>query len=267
MNNFEEENLIVKSDLSKHNVQRYDFKSISKDDYHQNIKEDSKIINQTKDISTNESEIKKTNSASLERELIERLLQKTDELSSSLAKLQIQFEKQQIETEQRVATARSDAYKDGLKEGEEKIKKEMLSEIEKEKTALIQSVITLDKEMEKSQKHLEELEKELSTIAVDIAKEVIVKEVEVNSQKVAFELSKELLSNIVDATDIHLKVNTIDYPYLNESLKDSHKIKIEADDAIAKGGVVIVSSSGNIDGNLMSRYKTLKQSVLDNLRS
>lgn len=265
---FEEENLIAKNELEKHNVQKYEFKSIIKDvddEVEQKIVESSIPLTST-NIPVETQEIKKT-SSSLEKDLIERLLQKTDELSGSLAKLQIQFEKQQLEIEERVATARNDGYKDGLKEGEEKAKKEMLEQIEKEKTTLIQSAITLDKEMKNSQAHLEELEKELSGIAVDIAKEVIIKEVETDSQKVALALAKELLSSIVDATDIHFRVNTIDYPYLNEHLKDCQKIKLEPDDAISKGGVVITCNSGNIDGNIMTRYRTLKQSVLDNLKA
>lgn len=264
---FEEENLIAKDELAKHNVQKYEFKSIIKnsdDEIEQKIIESSIPI-ASGNISEDTQESKK-NPSSLEKDLIERLLQKTDELSGSLAKLQIQFEKQQLEIEERVTTARNDGYKDGLKEGEEKAKKEMLDQIEKEKTTLIQSTITLDKEMKKSQAHLEELEKELSGIAVDIAKEVIIKEIESDSQKVALALAKELLSSIVDATDIHLRVNTIDYPYLNENLKDCQKIKLEPDDAISKGGVVITCSGGNIDGNIMTRYRTLKQSVLDNLK-
>ncbi|PAF44326.1 flagellar assembly protein FliH [Helicobacter sp. 11S02596-1] len=262
--------MIAKSELPKHNVQKYEFKSIAKNPY-QDLEEAHPVENipspSVQESASLVQEVKKPGGTSLEKDLIERLLQKTDELSGNLAKLQIQFEKQQLEIEERVNTARNDAYKDGLKEGEEKAKKEMLQDVEKEKTALIQSVITLDKEMQKSQKHLEKLEKELSSIAVDIAREVIVKEVENSSQKVALALAKELLSSIVDATDIHIRVNTIDYPYLSENLKDAPKIKIDADDAIAKGGVVITCSNGNIDGNLMARYRTLKQSVLDNLKA
>lgn len=268
LNSFEEENLIARSDLIKHNVQKYEFKAMSKDReelIEQTHTEGAKPSIENLNQSAN-NDGKKNGVSSLEQELIERLLQKTDELSSSLAKLQIQFEKQQLEIEERVNTARNDAYKDGLKAGEEKIKKEMFEIIEKERGTLIQSAITLDKEMQKSQTHLASLEKELSGIAVDIAKEVIIKEIESSSQKVALALAKELLSATIDATDIRLRVNTNDYPYLNENLKDTQKIKLEADDAITKGGVVITSSSGNIDGNIMSRYRALKQSVLDDLK-
>ncbi|PAF47324.1 flagellar assembly protein H [Helicobacter sp. 12S02634-8] len=269
LSNFEEENLIVKSELPKHNVQKYEFKSIAKNldgDFKEEVYAPKDMPLPVQDFTEN----KPTSAAiapSLEKDLIERLLQKTDELSSNLAKLQIQFEKQQIEMEERVNTARNEAYKDGLKEGEEKTKKELLASVEKEKTNLVHSMVTFDKEMQKSQKNFEKLEKELSAIALDIAKEVIIKEVEADSQKIAFALSKELLSQVMEATDIHIKVNTMDYPYLVENLKDTPKIKIEADGAITKGGVVVVCDNGTIDGSLMARYKTLKQSVLDNLKA
>ena len=42
-------------------------------------------------------------------------------------------------------------------------------------------------------------------------------------------------------------------------------MEIIADNAVSLGGVVIVSDSGNIDGTIMSRYKNLKQSVLENM--
>lgn len=263
--NFEEENLISKIDLQKHNIQKYEFKSIAKNVQESIISEPVLQTTHVANESNDNSEENKKQPPSLEKDLIERLLQKTDELSGNLAKLQIQFEKQQLEMEERINTARNDAYKDGLKEGEEKTKKELLSQVEKEKSTLIQSAITLEEQMKKSQIHLQDLEKELSGIAIDIAKEVIVKEIEESSQKVALALAKELLSSISDATDIYIKVNTIDYPYINEQLKDVQKLHIQADDAISKGGIVLSCSSGNIDGNIMTRYKNLKQSVLENL--
>ncbi|EQD89197.1 flagellar assembly FliH family protein [Helicobacter pylori SouthAfrica50] len=128
------------------------------------------------------------------------------------------------------------------------------------------AITALDEKMKSSQNHLMALEKELSAIAIDMAKEVILKEVEDNSQKVALALAEELLKNVLDATDIHLKVNPLDYPYLNEHLQNASKIKLESNEAISKGGVMITSSNGSLDGNLMERFRTLKESVLDNFK-
>ena len=66
--------------------------------------------------------------------------------------------------------------------------------------------------------------------------------------------------------NIIIKVNPIDFDYLNNIFTNNQNIKIKGDDAIQKGGVVIISDNGNVDGNVMSRYQILKQSVLENFR-
>lgn len=272
LSNFDEDNLIAKSHIEKHRISKYEFRPIVADSSEtQSTPKDSASAPIESKIDMPISDNSALSGASInandtiEKELIEKLLQKTDELSSSLAKLQIQFEKQQLEMEERINTARNDAYKDGLREGEEKTRAALESDVQKEKTALIDSAINLGKVMKDSETHLRELEKELSAIAVDIAREVIAKEVEKDSAAIATALAKELLGSIADHTDVHLRVNNLDYPSVQESLKDYPKIKIEADSAVTKGGVIIANGGGIIDGSISNRYKTLKQSVLDNL--
>ncbi len=94
----------------------------------------------------------------------------------------------------------------------------------------------------------------------------LINEVSENSQKIALNLTKELLNSIMDATNIKIKVNPSDYLFLKEQLKDNAKVELISDSAVSLGGVVIVSDNGNIDGTIMSRYKNLKQSVLENMR-
>ncbi len=277
-----QENIIGQEELKNHNIKKYEFKSITSEMLESGkILEPSQEINKetTSEINENEplgeaqasAEIQNTETtmqkiATLEQELVERLLQKTDELSSSLAKLQIQFEKLQVESEQRVASAREEGYKDGFREAETKAKDELFAEINTQKKSLVDSIITLESALKQSQKHLEDLEKELSAISVDIAKEVILNEVSENSQKIALGLTKELLNSIMDATNIKIKVNPSDYLFLKEQLSENTKVEILSDSAVSLGGVVIVSDSGNLDGTIMARYKNLKQSVLENMR-
>ena len=270
-----QDNIIGQERLKNHNIKKYEFKTITSEmiENSTNHTESSPIVVETpiidkqeeaQDMSLAESNAQKI--ASLEQELVEKLLQKTDELSSSLAKLQIQFEKLQVESEQRVVSARDEGYKDGFREAQEKAKDELFTEVNGQKKALVDSIITLENTLKSSQKHLEELEKELSAISVDIAKEVIVSEVSENAQKIALNLTRELLKSIMDATNIKIKVNPNDYLYLKEHLADNTKVEIISDSAVSLGGVVIVSDKGNIDGTIMSRYKNLKQSVLENMR-
>ncbi|CUU40502.1 MULTISPECIES: flagellar assembly protein FliH [Helicobacter] len=268
-----QENIIGQERLKNHNIKKYEFKTITSDmvesgkEIH-HIDTQAPVVEQSYEEAQNalhsESNVQKI--ASLEQELVEKLLQKTDDLSSSLAKLQIQFEKLQVESEQRVASARDEGYKDGFREAQEKVKGDMFAEIDAQKKFLVDSIITLENTLKASQKHLEELEKELSAISVDIAKEVIINEVSENSQKIALNLTRELLNSIMDATNIKVKVNPNDYLYLKEHLEDNTKVEVISDGAVSLGGVVIVSDTGNIDGTIMSRYKNLKQSVLENMR-
>ncbi|AFI05438.1 flagellar assembly protein FliH [Helicobacter cetorum] len=254
-----QENLIQKDNLDKHDIQRYEFKSMA----NLPLKVSTSSSGVSLETPTQKELLEKK---VVENDLIDCLLRKTDELSSHLVKLQMQFEKAQEESKSLIENAKNDGYKIGFKEGEEKARNELVNSVNDEKNQLLHAITSLHEKMKSSQEHLSALEKELSAIAIDIAKEVIVKEVEENSQKVALALAEELLKNVIDATNIHLRVNPLDYPYLNEHLQNASKIKLESNDAIAKGGIVIDSSNGSIDGNLMNRYKTLKESVLDNFK-
>ena len=262
LSSFDDDSLIVKNQVDEHRVSKFEFRPITSDEKIVQSSPKEATPTETAQLRIDHKAIE----SSIEKELIEKLLQKTDELSSSLAKLQIQFEKQQSEMEEQINTARNDAYKDGLRDGEQKIKDELESDLQKQKQALINATITLDGVMKNSQAHLHDLEKELSAIAVDIAREVIAKEVEQDSAAIATALAKELLGSIANTTDVCLKVNNLDYPELSTALKDYQKIKIEADNAVTRGGVIISNGGGIIDGSISSRYKALKQSVLDNLK-
>lgn len=135
-----QENIIGQERLKNHNIKKYEFKTITSDmvesgkEIH-HIDTQAPVVEQSYEEAQNalhsESNVQKI--ASLEQELVEKLLQKTDDLSSSLAKLQIQFEKLQVESEQRVASARDEGYKDGFREAQEKVKGDMFAEIDAQK--------------------------------------------------------------------------------------------------------------------------------------
>ncbi len=251
-----EQDLIQQNNKDNHNIQKYQFKPI------ENIDSIEEKMLEPLETDMQDSSVVIQQAQNLERELIERLLQKTDELSSSLAKMQIQVEKQQLDMEDRLNITKSDAYKDGLREGQESTKAALEGEINKEKQALVNAIIALDTSLQNSVKRLDDFEKELAQVALDIAREVIVKEIEESSAKVAQSLANALIDSIRDVTEVCLRVNPLDYSYLREKL-DLKNITLEADENIQKGGVVITSASGNIDGNIMTRFRLLKQKVLE----
>ena len=241
MSLFNQENIIGTQSAHNHKISKYEFKSITQPSDVQAVLEQAAVpLPQESAPQPPHTEAPKA--PSLEKELIDRLLQKSDELSDSLAKLQLQFEKAQEQAHAQLSTAKDEAYKEGYNQAKEEIKSEIQDEFNAQKKILVDSIITLENALKDSQTHLQNLEKELSAIAVDIAKEVIVKEIEENSQKIALALAKELLGSIIDATDITLKVNPQDYLYLKEQLESAQKdgmqkITILADDALKPGAL------------------------------
>lgn len=199
-----------------------------------------------------------------ETEVIDKILQKSDVLAQSLQKLQEQFDKQEREISEKVNIARSEAKEQGINEGYQKAKQELEVQINSQRELYALSIQRIDNQMEQSKNHILGLEKELSSIALDIAREVITAEVSTNSAKIASSLARALLQDLSQNTQITLKVSPKDLEELKESLKDLSHISLEADQAIAKGGVVILSSEGNIDGDIFARFETLKKSILEN---
>ena len=94
--------------------------------------------------------------------------------------------------------------------------------------------------------------------------EVIAAEISTNSAKIASSLARTLLQDLSQNTQVTLKVFPGDLEDIKESLKDLNYVILEADQAIAKGGIVILSSEGNIDGDIFTRFETLKKSILEN---
>ena len=263
MNNVNNDrSVILRQQLDNHNMKKYEFKKIEYMQTPQKIKEKVKDDNNEKEeFSPSPTQISMIQS-SLEKELIEKLLSKSDDLSNSLNNFQTQFENLQIQSMEREKIAREEGYK----EGEMKAKLDYNDELQKEKERISKTLFTLNDTIENIKSQIIKLENELSAIALDIAKEIIIKEIDSNSAKIASLISKELLKSMSLNLNVVIKVNPLDFEFLDEELKENSNIKLKSDDAIARGGVIVISENGNVDGNIMSRYNILKQSVLDNFR-
>lgn len=250
-----EKSVICADELEAHTMNKYDFKTITKQELELNNEnnEEPRKVNQAQ-VAMIES--------SLEKDLIDKLLQKSDDLSNALRGLEERFEALQTQSTEREKAAREE----GIKEGQMMVDLELKNSIENEREKISSSIIKLDSALSSAKEQIAKLESELSSIALDIAKEVIIKEVSEDSAKVAASIAKELLKAMSGNLSVVIKVNPTDFEFLNNLAQNKENITIKSDDAIAKGGVVIISENGNIDGNIMSRYKLLKQSVLENLK-
>lgn len=189
---------------------------------------------------------------------IEELLKRTEAANDNLIKLQMKIESQENEFKERLAKETAQAKEDGIKEGQEQAKTAYdakIAEIESKYTSTLKKLADESSELENL---LNKAEEQLSHTAIDIAKEVLLKELDENSAKVAHAIASSLIAELKDASKIEIKVNSADLEYLSEHLKGVN-IKLSGDDAIAKGGALVLSDIRNIDGTIKTRFEKIKK--------
>ena len=192
---------------------------------------------------------------------VEELLKKTDELSSNIIKLQMQIENQESEFAKRLEAETIRAKEDGKNEGIAQTNAANEAKIKELEAKFSASAAKLDEQYVKFDEFLKKSEDELGQTAIKIAKEVIEKEVSSASSQIAHHLANSLIKELSDVKNIEIRVNPEDSDYLKEQFSKNERVKVSADDAISKGGVVIISEGGNIDATMQTRLEKLKMLV------
>ena len=192
---------------------------------------------------------------------VEELLKKTDELSSNIIKLQMQIENQESEFAKRLEAEIARAKEDGKNEGIAQTNAANEAKIKELEAKFSASAAKLDEQYIKFDEFLKKSEEELGQTAIKIAKEVIEKEVSSASSQIAHHLANSLIKELSDVKNIEIRVNPEDSDYLKEQFSKNERVKVSADDAISKGGVVIISEGGNIDATMQTRLEKLKMLV------
>lgn len=257
--------VITPNDVKKHTIDKYNFRGIN---------DVSNTNKQTTIQSNSSSEIDNSMNASNDSyianstidnkkliEITEAVLVKAEELSTNLKSVENELKEQKAQFEAQLKETKERSYQDGYSAGYEEAKVKFENETNEIKKRFADAINALELSTTQAHTMMETLEKELSSIALDIAKEVILIEVDKNSKEIAKELANALIENVKEATKITLKVNPSDAQFLKENLDEDLKIEIESNSAIAKGGVVIVSDIGNIDGSVMTRFSNIKASI------
>jgi len=241
----------------RHLIKPYRFKEL----------EDSSGVNEFESFSTFKENIQtETPSDSQEAEnekndkVIETLLQKIEELSNNIIKSQMEFEKQIKECHENSALKVKEAFDEGYQKGLNEATQKCAKEIDETKKFYEDSIKKLEQISEIFNKKLDSIEKELISVALDIANEVIQKELSENSKEVALSLAKSLMQDLKDASTVKVKVNPKDAEYLKDNIKG---VEIIPDEAVKVGGVVIMSDIGNIDGEIEERFQAVKEAVLN----
>lgn len=200
--------------------------------------------------------------ASSKDEFIESLLQKADEMSSNVIKMQMRLESLQEEHAAALESAKKAAYEEGFSAGIAQEQSSDAGRKEQSKEQLAISVKTLEEQAAQFSRALESIQKELTHTALEIAKEVIGIETQENSGKIAAKLSNDLIEELREASKITLRVNPADHGLISERVGSLSHVEVLSDRAINPGGVVAISDVGNVDSQIKKRYERLKRSLL-----
>jgi len=182
------------------------------------------------------------------------LLEKIEQLTSDVVTLQMELEKQETTFTQKIETEKQQAYEQGKTEGLKIAQEQYSEDLETHKIQLLRSIELLDEHKQLYDKAIHELESDLLQGSFILAQKIIIKEIDAYSSEIATQIAQSLLKTVHEGSEVTLKVNPIDFEDISSHFKDN-RIKIESDEAIQKGGVVILSDSGNIDGDILTRYK------------
>ena len=249
--------------IASHNVQKYNFKILTSSTFNEEQSQPIEEAIEEKNVQNISNEtLNNEVPKEVKDDFIAELLEKSDKMSSELVKLQMQIEEGQKEFEKRIKEAKEESYSLGLEDGYKKAKQEYEGEIESLKKQYANSISKLDEITGSCKNYIDNLKSELSDVSLEIAKEVIAKEVSQNSKEIALALAKKLLEDVKDANTIEIKVNPKDFEYLKENFSDMQNISISSDEAINEGGVILISNIGNIDGDIKTRIEKAKQIIM-----
>lgn len=198
-------------------------------------------------------------SNTVESTFIEELLKRTDDLSGNIVKLQMQIENQENEFKARLESETARAKEEGLREGQELAKAEYEVLLNENSKKYSNSIEKLDEQTSKLESLLSSSQSEIAATAIEIAKEVVLKEIKDSSAQIASNIAKSLIEELNQATTIEIKANPKDYEFLKSNLTQKSHIKITSDDAVSAGGVIILSDIGNVDGSVMARFNKIKK--------
>jgi len=223
----------------------------------------SQVKTETPQASESASEAKgESLSKSSKDELIESLLQKTDEMSSNFIKMQMKLEAKEEEYKQGLEAHKAQTFEEGKQAGIAEAQALMQNEHESLNKQFSSSIETLDKSTQEFSSSIEGIKEELIHAAIDIAKEVILVETSERGNEIARTLATSLIEEIKHSSEVTIKVNPNDKVSIEQSLGTLENIKILSDNAVNNGGVVILSDAGNIDGDIMKRYERVKNAAL-----
>ncbi len=178
-----------------------------------------------------------------------------DKAARAETQLEMKLENQQKEFEAKLELAKNEADKAGY----ERAKAESEKELGELREKFSKAIAKLDEASANLQAFIEKNEKELAHAAIEIAQDVIDKEIDERSGQIALNLAQKLVNELKGAASIELKISPSDYEFVKSQLAPNSKLKVSLDDAISKGSVVVLSDKGNIESDLNARLNKIKK--------
>jgi flagellar assembly protein FliH len=241
---------IINSDESKNiKIQKYEFGKLSLDD-NADTTFDINIFKDHHDEAKDNKVLKQEEQEAVEKS--DELMEKIEVLTSEIVKLQMELDDQNKNHQKELEKNTEDAYEKGKVEGIKETSETFQNENDDLKNQLIRSITLLDEKTTQIDTMFEHIEEDLVESALLIAKKVIKKEIEINSVNVTKSIAHALIDSIKSVTKLTLKVNPNDFKEISEHF-NGDSIKIEEDEAISRGGVIIISDTINIDGTISTR--------------
>ena len=109
------------------------------------------------------------------------------------------------------------------------------------------------------------VEKEIVELALAIAKQVICREITLDSEIVVC-VAKEALSKVEDPGNIKIKMNTSDLQFVREAksqlidrIANIDNVILEAEESIQSGGCIIETDSGEIDARIEKQLQAVEE--------
>ena len=175
---------------------------------------------------------------------------------------QREIEKEALELSREVQEkAYAEAYQLGLQEGQKKAYDEEKERIDKE----LSHILALVKEIETTKTDLlKENENHIVRLSFYLAKRLFMREVEENSEYLMPIIKKSIEMSQAEE-NVVIKVSPADFLFLEENKDKIFKdfnirgtTKVEEDEAISRGGVVVETNYGVIDATIEERLEKLQ---------
>ncbi|HFU74378.1 MAG TPA: flagellar assembly protein FliH [Helicobacteraceae bacterium] len=263
---------LISSDATEgHIISKYSFKVLAFGGSPQNTNEKKSVLVHTEDdtVSAKEevegSHVQDTvpeKIAESRDDLVESLLKKTDDISSNFIKMQMKLEAAEEEHKIALEAAKKEAYEQGVSDGRSQVLAEQKQVSQEGANQFAKSVQTLEQSANNFENALEGIQNELMHAALDIAHEVILKEISSDSQEIAKILSDNLIKELQSASQVTLKVNPVDHGAISEKVGSMQHVEVVSDSAVSPGGVIAISDAGNIDSEIMKRFAGVKKAAL-----